>query len=86
MQPGTTNHADYLTHDINRAWANASMRLADAFFAGGGRRFTGLGTCLEYDVAHVDGPCVEGRTPLGPDTLYARCKLELFRGAQAEEV
>ncbi|HYC95409.1 MAG TPA: NAD(P)-dependent oxidoreductase, partial [Sphingomicrobium sp.] len=73
-----TNHADYLTHDVNREWVAASLRLADAFAAAGGKRFIGLGTCLEYDVANVEGPCSEDRTPLRPETLYARCKLELF--------
>lgn len=68
-----TNHADYLTHSINRAWVDASLRLAEAF-AG---RFVGLGTCLEYDVASAAGPLAED-SPLRPDTLYARCKLDLL--------
>lgn len=72
-----TNHADYLGHDVNREWVAASIRLVEAFMGAGGKRFVGLGTCLEYDVANVDGPCVEGRTPLHPETLYARCKLDL---------
>ena len=69
-----TNHADYLTHDFNREWVPASLHLARAFPG----RFVGLGTCLEYDVASAEGACVENRTPLRPDTLYARCKLDLF--------
>jgi len=73
-----TNHSDYLTHDINRQWVAASLRLEEAFRAVGGKRFIGLGTCLEYDVAHAGGPCVEGETPLRPETPYARCKLALF--------
>jgi len=67
-----TNHADYLTHDINRAWVAASSRLADAFPG----RFIGLGTCLEYDVANAAEPLAED-SPLAPQTLYARCKAEL---------
>jgi nucleoside-diphosphate-sugar epimerase len=77
-----TSHADYLTHDVNREWVAASLRLADAFFASGGRRFLGLGTCLEYDVANANGPCSEDRTPLRPDTLYARCKLDLLEALE----
>jgi nucleoside-diphosphate-sugar epimerase len=69
-----TNHADYLVHDINHDWLAASGRVANAF-AG---RLVALGTCLEYDVTHVDGPCVEDETPLAPQTLYARSKVELF--------
>lgn len=67
-----TNHADYLTHDINRDWVAASLRLAAAFQG----RFVGLGTCLEYDVS-AGQPCSEDHTPLRPQTLYARCKHEL---------
>ena len=73
-----TNHADYLTHEVNREWVAASLRLVDAFAAAGGKRFVGLGTCLEYDVANAGGRCVEDSTPLDPQTLYARCKLDLF--------
>jgi nucleoside-diphosphate-sugar epimerase len=73
-----TNHADYLTHEVNREWTTASLRLADAFTAAGGTRFVGLGTCLEYDVANANGACSEVRTPLRPETLYAQCKLDLF--------
>ena len=67
-----TNHSDYLTSEANREWLVASLRLARAFVG----RFIGLGTCLEYDVSG-GGPCAEDRTPVRPDTLYARCKTEL---------
>ncbi len=77
-----TNHADYLTHDINREWITASLRLADAFSEAGGVRFVGIGTCLEYDVANADGPCSEQETLLRPETLYAQCKLELCEALQ----
>lgn len=77
-----TNHADYLTHEVNREWASASLRLADRFFDAGGKRFVGIGTCLEYDVANAGGPCVEDVTPLRPETLYARCKLELLQALE----
>ena len=61
-----TDHADYLTHEINREWMAASLRLAEAFPG----RFVGLGTCLEYDVASAAGPLGEdgrsGRTRSTP--------------------
>ena len=41
-----TNHADYLTHPINRDWLAASLRLARACRH---VRFVGLGTCLEHE-------------------------------------
>jgi nucleoside-diphosphate-sugar epimerase len=73
-----TNHADYLTHEINRDWVAASLRFAEAFSDAGGQRFIGIGTCLEYDLANASEPCSEDRSPLHPETLYAQCKLELF--------
>lgn len=77
-----TNHADYLSHEVNREWTAASVKLADSFFDAGGHRFVGIGTCLEYDVANAGGPCVEDVTPLLPETLYARCKLELLKALE----
>ena len=77
-----TGHHDYLTQLINRAWTDASLRLAESFSAAGGDRFVGLGTCLEYDVARANGPCSEDRTPLRPESLYARCKLDVLRGLE----
>lgn len=68
-----TNHADYLVNDINREWLAASIRLARSC---AGRRFIGLGTCLEYDLSSGE-PCIEEATPLAPETLYARCKRDL---------
>jgi nucleoside-diphosphate-sugar epimerase len=75
-----TNHADYLTSDINREWVMASLRLADVFEG----RFVALGTCLEYDVANARGPLSED-SPQLPDTLYARCKLDLFKALEGLE-
>jgi nucleoside-diphosphate-sugar epimerase len=43
-----TNHDDYLVHDVNREWVEASRRLARACR---NIRFIGLGTCLEHDPA-----------------------------------
>jgi nucleoside-diphosphate-sugar epimerase len=78
-----TNHADYLTDNINSDWAGATVRLAEAFHSAGGQRFVGLGTCLEYDVRAATGPCREDATPRGDATLYARSKLKAFDALQA---
>jgi nucleoside-diphosphate-sugar epimerase len=75
-----TNHDDYLVAEVNREWLQASLRLEAGFRAGGGERFVGLGTCLEYDVNESGGRFSELRTPLRPETLYARCKTALFQG------
>jgi nucleoside-diphosphate-sugar epimerase len=77
-----THHADYLVHAVNRDWLAASLRLAEGFRQAGGRRFVGLGTCIEY-APPADGPCVEDETPLAPDTLYARCKRDLYEALEA---
>ncbi len=74
-----TNHSDYLVADVNKAWLEGSLRLADAFGEAGGRRFVGVGTCSEYRPPADGGPCVEDQTPLVAETHYARCKAELFR-------
>jgi len=58
-----TDHADYLTHEVNRDWLAASLRLARAYE---GLRFIGLGTCLERHLALA-----------GPPTLYEQCKHDL---------
>jgi nucleoside-diphosphate-sugar epimerase len=73
-----TNHSDYLVADVNHDWVRASLRLEAGFRAGGGRRFVGLGTCLEYDQQGTGGRFAERTTPLRPETLYARCKRSLF--------
>lgn len=73
-----TNHSDYLVADVNRDWVQASLRLEAGFRAGGGQRFVGLGTCLEYDQEGGSGRFAELSSPLRPETLYARCKKALF--------
>jgi nucleoside-diphosphate-sugar epimerase len=73
-----TNHSDYLIAAVNREWMSATLRLAEGFRSGGGERFIGLGTCLEYDQEADGGRFSEARTPLRPETLYARCKTETF--------
>lgn len=75
-----TNHADYLTHEINRDWLAASLRLARACRD---IRVVGLGTCLEYDLSS-GRPCDEAETPLAPETLYAQCKRDLFNALDGD--
>ena len=79
-----THHADYLVSEINRDWLAASLRLAEGFRMGGGGRLVALGTCLEYDQSTETGQFAEDRTPIRPDTLYARCKAELFENLAEE--
>ncbi len=65
----------------NLDWMAASLRLARAFAAGGGRRLVVAGTCAEYDW-HFH--CLhEVRTPLRPHTLYGTAKAALFQTLSA---
>jgi nucleoside-diphosphate-sugar epimerase len=78
-----TNHADYLVSAQNTDWLAASLRLVEAFYAAGGDRFIGLGTCIEYDCQEDGGRLTERTTPLRPNTLYGQSKLALFRSLEA---
>ena len=63
---------------INLDWVAASLRLARAFAAVGGKRLVAAGTCAEYDWTG-DGVLREQTTPLAPATLYGTAKVALFR-------
>ncbi|HYD69451.1 NAD(P)-dependent oxidoreductase [Azospirillum sp.] len=56
----------------NHRWVHASLELAEAFRAAGGRRLVTAGTCAEYDWRY--GVCREDLTPLAPSTPYGVCK------------
>lgn len=68
----------YVQGAANEAWLNASLALAEAFLAAGGRRIVGIGTCFEYDV-----------DANGPRTAYAAakaaCRLGLGQRAAAAD-
>jgi nucleoside-diphosphate-sugar epimerase len=57
----------------NFRWLSASQELFRSFYAAGGRRAVGAGTCAEYQWGEAD--CDEQSTPLHPDSIYGRCKL-----------
>jgi nucleoside-diphosphate-sugar epimerase len=65
----------------NLDWLEASLALLRAFGEHGGRRFVGVGSCAEYDVAA--GRCVEETTPIRPASLYGQCKAACWMAAQA---
>lgn len=60
----------------NADWLAAGIHLMRQFYAGGGERALGIGTCAEY--ADSDLPCDEERTPVGPVTPYGRAKAALL--------
>ena len=61
----------------NTRWLNAGVALVDAFFDRGGKRAVGVGTCAEYGPSNED--CREDATPLAPESIYGRAKLDLSR-------
>lgn len=71
----------YWTSPDNQRWVDASIALADAFSAAGGRRIVVAGTCAEYQ--WDEEPCREAETPLAPATPYGTAKLALFRALTA---
>lgn len=64
-------HERWQTLD-NLDWVSASLALARAFAASGGRRFVFVGSCAEYDWSHE--LLAEAETPLRPATLYGAAK------------
>jgi nucleoside-diphosphate-sugar epimerase len=67
--------------DLNLKWLASSVSLAQAFYARGGERAVGVGTCAEYSWVITDYS--EETTPLIPETVYGRCK-HAFRIALEE--
>jgi dTDP-6-deoxy-L-talose 4-dehydrogenase (NAD+) len=65
----------YLHSPINRQCLDGTLRLAEGAVEAKVRRFVGIGTCFEYDLA-------QGRltieTALKPATAYAAAKVEAF--------
>ncbi len=66
----------YLISERNLDCLMGTLRLAEALADAGGRRFVGIGTCFEYDLAQGK---LSVETPLKPQTLYAACKGSVFQ-------
>jgi nucleoside-diphosphate-sugar epimerase len=66
---------EFWTSPLNLEWLKSGVALTQAFYAHGGRRAVGAGTCAEYTWA--DAPCNEETTPTQPATIYGRCKLAM---------
>ena len=70
-------HGTFWHAPENLAWQRATDQLARAFYAAGGQRFVGLGSCAEYDwsAGDADLPWPESRA-LAPATIYGRAKAQ----------
>jgi len=72
-----TVHGRYWNAVENFRWVESSYFLLEQFVRQGGRRVVMAGTCAEYDQRYPF--CLEGITPLGPETFYGECKHHLQR-------
>jgi len=66
-------HGKFWTSLDNFNWISATLNLARLASSLGVGRFIGAGTCYEYDLPETSN-CVENKTPLSPQTLYAVSK------------
>ena len=69
---------DYLNSELNYKFLEAGINMLGAFKQNGGRRTVFAGTCFEYKFK--DTPLKEN-DELNPLTIYAKCKVELFKQA-----
>nr|WP_315190854.1 NAD(P)-dependent oxidoreductase [uncultured Albidiferax sp.] len=77
----TTEYGVYWTSPLNFRWADATLRLLQAFADAGGQHVAIAGTCAEYDWAQ--GTLVENVSPYAPATLYGVAKDATRRMATA---
>lgn len=63
---------DYVVAASNREWELTTRRLMRSFMDAGGRRFVGVGTCLEYQMGTTT-PLRED-SPIEPSTPYGLAK------------
>jgi nucleoside-diphosphate-sugar epimerase len=74
-------HGTFWQAPENFVWQRATDQLAQAFYAAGGQRFVGLGSCAEYDwssgavTGGTDLPWSESRA-LVPGTIYGQAKAQ----------
>lgn len=69
-------HGKFWNAVENISWLTASISLATAFYAHGGHRLLGVGTCAEY--SWNDNQCEEGVTAEIPVTFYGKIKKSTF--------
>ncbi|MBI4294373.1 MAG: NAD(P)-dependent oxidoreductase [Betaproteobacteria bacterium] len=76
-----TKPNEYWTSPENLDWLNAGVRLVADFYAQGGQRAVGLGSCAEYAID--DSACTEDLTPIDPATVYGKAKAAMHFALQA---
>jgi nucleoside-diphosphate-sugar epimerase len=78
-----TDHGVYWESPLNDVWAQRSIEIAKAFALNGGKRFVGLGTCVEYALDLNAELLNELVSPIDPKTRYGRAKDETRRALEA---
>lgn len=77
-----TEHGRFWEAPENTAWCDASIDLFEGFYAMGGRRIVGTGSCAEYDWSAAQATFPED-SPLAPKTHYGREKVRLALALKA---
>jgi nucleoside-diphosphate-sugar epimerase len=76
-----TRPGEFWESPENARWLEAGARLFGRFYAAGGERAVGIGSCAEY--AASEAPCDEEATPVAPATAYGHAKAALQRSLAA---
>lgn len=73
-----TKHGEFWESPDNDRWLDANVRIAERFYAGGGRRIVFAGTCAAYDWSDpiLRNPVKEDDAQGVPLTRYGRAKRE----------
>lgn len=69
-----TEHGKFWGADANQAWQDASTDLFARFYAAGGTRIVGIGSCAEYDWT-TGAQRIDEAAPLAPHTAYGAAKV-----------
>jgi len=74
-----TTQGEFWDAPVNLEWTAATLQLARAFAAAGGRRFVGVGSCAEYSWESLrDGDVLDESSARAPFTLYGAAKNACF--------
>ena len=74
-----TSHSTYLTSNENILWEIKTIEMLKCFYKHGGRKFIGLGSCIEYDW-NTNMPLIENKSLLnGNNYIYGTSKLNIYK-------
>jgi nucleoside-diphosphate-sugar epimerase len=74
-----TTHGEFWNSPANLEWTSATLQLARAFAAAGGKRVVGLGSCAEYSWENLrNGDAISEADLRAPFSLYGAAKNTCF--------